>query len=160
MLETDAQGQIQQSWAPVILREPGCYIAHRAAVTVEQMGLAKAGVFYPAHGAIDANTFGLALQNPEASRAVTRYIGMHADETARRPAWLYVLAAGLGLMAAAAVRPLAWLMLALLAGAFGYPALLFLAGPAADARYIFPSSILCLLIMVVSLGLMLRPKGR
>ena len=160
MLETDAQGQIQQSWAPVILREPGCYIAHRAAVTVEQMGLAKAGVFYPTHGAIDANTFGLALQNPEASRAVTRYIGMHADETARRPAWLYVLAAGLGLMAAAAVRPLAWLMLALLAGAFGYPALLFLAGPAADARYIFPSSILCLLIMVVSLGLMLRPKGR
>ena len=160
MLETDAQGQIQQSWAPVILREPGCYIAHRAAVAVEQMGLAKAGVFYPTHGAIDANTFGLALQNPEASRAVTRYIGMHADETARRPAWLYVLAAGLGLMAAAAVRPLAWLMLALLAGAFGYPALLFLAGPAADARYIFPSSILCLLIMVVSLGLMLRPKGR
>jgi hypothetical protein len=124
------------------------------------MGLARDGVFYPTHGAIDANDFGLVLQNPSASLAVSDYVRAHADETARRPGWLYVLAAGLGLMAAAAVRPLAWLMLALLAGAFGYPALLLLAGPAADARYIFPSSTLCLLIAVASLGLMLRPRGR
>ena len=49
----------------------------------------------------------------------------------------------------------ALLLLALLAGAFGYPALLFLAGPAADARYIFPSNVLCLTIALAGLGLIL-----
>lgn len=160
MMETDANGQIQRNWVPVVLGEPACYIAHRAAVAVEQMGMAKAGVFYPTHGVIDPNVFGLSLQHPDQSRIVVDYIKRHADETPRRPWVLYALATMLGLLAASVERAQAWLILSLLAGAWGYPALLFLAGPAADARYIFPSSILCLLIATASLGLMMQPARR
>ncbi len=160
MVETDANGQIQRNWAPVVLGEPGCYVAHRAAVAVEQMGMARAGVFYPTHGVIDPNRLGLSLEHPAQSQAVVDYIERHADKTPRRPWVPYALATVLGLLAASVVRAQAWLILALLAGAWGYPALLFVAGPAADARYIFPSSILCLLIATASLGLMLRPARR
>lgn len=160
MVETSANGAIKETWGAVMLREPGCYLAHRAAVAVEQMGMARGEVFYPTHGAIDANRFGLALRHPAQSQAVVAYIRSHADETARRPWVLYVLALTLGLLAAVLARPFALTILALLAGAFGYPALLFLAGPAADARYIFPSSIFCLVIALVSLGIMLRPTSR
>lgn len=160
MVETSANGQIQASWLQVISREPGCYVAHRAAVAVEQMGMAKAEVFYPTHGNIDPNRFGLALRRPELSKIVVGYIERHADETVRRPWVLYALAVALGLLAAMVARAHAWLILALLAGAFGYPALLFLAGPAADARYIFPSSVVCLVIALASLGLMMRGSRR
>ena len=70
------------------------------------------------------------------------------------------MATVLGLLAAGVARAQAWLILALLAGAYGYAGLLFVAGPAADARYIFPSNILCLLIATSSLGLMMRPTRR
>lgn len=160
MVETDGFGAIQATWRDLLVREPACYLAHRGAVLVEQMGMAKAEVFYPTHGAIDANRFGLTLARPEASRAAVDYVLRHANEPWRRPWVLYALAAGLGLLAAAVTRPAAPLVLALLAGGFGYPALLFLVGPAADARYIFPSNVLCLLIAVVSLGLLMRPAAR
>lgn len=160
MLETNAGGEVERRWGRLLLGEPACYLAHRAAVAVEQMGMARAEVFYPTHGTIDANRFGLALERPALSRSVVNYIEAHADETSRRPWVLYGLAAVLGLVAAAVARPFAWLMLALLTGAYGYPALLFLVGPAADARYIFPSNAVCLLIAVVSLGLLTRPMSR
>jgi len=160
MLETDANGQIQRNWVPVILGEPACYAAHRAAVAVEQMGMAKGEVFYPTHGLIDPNSFGLALRHPTQSHIVVDYIKQHADETPRRPWVLYALATVLGLLAAGVARAQAWLILALLAGAYGYAGLLFFAGPAADARYIFPSNILCLLIATASLGLMMQPARR
>ena len=160
MLETSANGAVEDTWGAVMLREPGCYLAHRAAVAVEQMGMARGEVFYPTHGGIDANRFGLSLRHPVQSQAVVAYVRSHANETARRPWVLYALAAALGLLAAAVARLVALTILALLAGAFGYPALLFLAGPAADARYIFPSSIFCLVIALASLGIMLRPGSR
>ena len=160
MMETDANGQIQRNWVPVVLGEPACYIAHRAAVAVEQMGMARGEVFYPTHGLIDPNNFSLALRHPVQSQVAVDYVKRHADETPRRPWVLYALATVLGLLAASVARAQAWLILSLLAGAYGYAALLFLAGPAADARYIFPSSILCLLIATASLGLMMQPARR
>lgn len=159
-LETDARGQVQQRWLPVILEEPGCYVAHRMAVFVEQMGMAKEGVFYPTHGAIDRNSFGLAVADPDASAQVMGYIGATRDDIWRRPAWFYVLAIALGGLAALRERAHAPLLLALLAGALAYPALLFVASPAADARYIFPSNVACLLIALASLGLLVTRPGR
>ena len=144
----------------MILGEPACYVAHRAAVAVEQMGMAKGAVFYPTHGLIDPNSFGLALRHPAQSRIAVDYIKQNVDDTPRRPWVLYALATVLGLLAAGVARAQAWLILALLAGAYGYAGLLFVAGPAADARYIFPSNILCLLIATSSLGLMMRPTRR
>lgn len=160
MLETAANGGVQAAWRDILTREPVCYLEHRTAVLVEQMGMARAEVFYPTHGGIDANRFGLRLASPEASRVAVGYVERHADEAWRRPWLLYALAAVLGLLALLAARSSAVLILALLAGAFGYPALLFLAGPAADARYIFPSNVLCLLIALIGLGLLAAPRGR
>ena len=157
--ETDAGGAVQRTWLPVILKEPGCYLSHRLAVFVEQMGMARDGVFYPSHAEIDRNGFSLSLAHPEmAARAVT-YILDHDQEVWRRPAWLYALAIVLGGLAALRERAHAPLLLALLAGALAYPGLLFLASPAADARYIFPSNVLSALIALISLGLLVsRPR--
>ena len=160
MLETNAGGAVERTWAHLLTAEPGCYLAHRAAVMVEQMGMAKDAVFYPTHGAIDANPFGLALRHPQVSQQVVNYVRAHADETIRRPWVLYGLAIIFGLLAAARNRQAALLILALVAGAFAYPALLFVAAPAADARYIFPSNVLSLLIVTLALGLSLTRRER
>jgi len=159
-VETDGGGQVQRTWLPVILQEPGCYLSHRLTVFVEQMGMAEAGVFYPTHGGIDRNSFGLALAHPEAAADALDYIGDHQDDVWRRPAWLYALALVLGGLAALRERAYAPLLAALTAGALAYPALLFVASPAADARYIFPSNVTCALIAVFSLGLLVARPGR
>ena len=70
------------------------------------------------------------------------------------------MATVLGLLAAARNRQAALLILALLAGVYAYPALLFVAAPAADARYIFPSNVLSLLIATLALGLSLTRRER
>ena len=160
MLETDAGGQVGPAWRRLIVQEPGCYLAHRSAVFAEQMGMLKEAVFYPIHGGIDANAFGLKLAHPDLSTKVGDYVGKNADDFARRPFWLYVAAIVLGLAAAARARQHALLVLAVLAGVLAYPALLFIAGPAADARYIFPSNAMALLLVVTSVGLIAGAGSR
>lgn len=160
LMETDAGGQVGRVWTQLVTAEPACYLAHRSAVAAEQMGMLKSEVFYPVHGGIDANPFGLRLARPELAARVSGYVERAAPEFPRRPFWLYLLAAVLTLAAALRARAHAVLLLAILAGALAYPALLFLAGPAADARYIFPSNALALLLGVAALGLLASPGAR
>lgn len=153
--ETDGGGQVQTAWLPAILAEPGCYLSHRMAVFVEQMGLARDGLFYATHGGIDRNSFGLSVANPQAANVVVGYVLSRAGDLWRRPAWLYVAA----LLAGAAVlwrrRAYAPFVGALLLGTFAYPGLLFVASPAADARYIFPSNITAILVVLIAAALAL-----
>ena len=158
--ETDGGGQVQKAWLPAIMAEPGCYLSHRLTVFVEQMGLSDQGLFYPTHITIDRNGFGLALAHPKAANVVTGYVVSRAGDIWRRPAWLYVLAVVLGGLAALRERTHAPLLGALLAGALAYAGLLFVASPAADARYIFPSNTVCALIALISLGLLVSRPGR
>jgi hypothetical protein len=158
ILQSDGDGAVQRAWPKVILREPGCYVAHRLAVFVEQMGLSDQGVFYPTHEGIDANAFGLKVAHPEAARMAVQHVAAWSGDLWRRPAWLYVLAPLLAGAALLRQRAYALLFLSLLAGAFAYPALLFLVSPAADARYIFPSNIACLFLAAASLGVLLDPR--
>lgn len=160
LVETDAGGKVQQTWREVVPHEFGCYLSHRTAVFVEQMGMAKAEVFYPVHNGLDANMDGLKLARPAAAGAARSYVTNHSASLWRRPFWLYVL--GLcGVAAAFAARsPLAWTMAAMMTGALGYVGLLFLAAPAADARYIFPSSIFCIVLIALSAGIALAPRNR
>lgn len=160
LVEGEAGGQVQSAWLTVILKEPGCYLSHRTAVFVEQMGMARDGVFYPTHAGIDANSFGLTLAHPDHSAKVVQHILDAQPSLWTRPFWLYVLALGLGGMAALRERAYAPLLLAMLAGVFAYPALLFVASPAADARYIFPSNVLGALVALSSLGLLIARPGR
>ena len=154
LLETNAGGEIGGMWLRAIQIEPGCYVAHRAAVLVQQMGMAAEGPFYVSNGGISPNTFGLKLAHPRLAMAVDAYVVRNAVEAWRRPYLLYVLALGLALAAGIARRGYAALFLALIVGVMAYPALLVIAAPAADARYIFPSSTLAALIITLASGLL------
>ena len=160
LVETGAEGEVPRVWRRLLTAETSCYLAHRNAVFVEQMGLAKAGVFYPVHQGIDANPYGLKLSHPNAARAVIAYVGRNASEPWRRPILLYGAAALFALGAVRRDPRLAPLFAALTAGAFAYPALLFVAAPAADARYIFPSNLLCLLVLLMALGVLASAPAR
>lgn len=149
--ETDADGAVERSWATVVPRELGCYLKHRAAVFVQQMGLAP-NLFYPTNGGIDPNEYGLSVARPGMAAEWTHAILDGAGRLYRRPILVYALAlilVGIALWRQAAGRRL---MAAMLTGAFAYPATLFFVGPAADARYIFPSSVMCALVSVMAIG--------
>ena len=162
IIETDAGGELQKLWPLAVRREFGCYLAHRAAVFVEQMGMARQAVFYPTNLEIVANPYGLAPAHPAALHALGAYIESRAPELWRRPFLLYLLAP-------VAVAVL-WkrrsgprlLFAALLGGALAYPAVLFVAAPAADARYIFPSNVLCAFIIAAGAAVVMderRPRA-
>lgn len=159
LVETDGGGSVGEVWRRLLVSETGCYLAHRSAVFAEQMGMAKDGVFYPVHSGIDANPYGLSLARPAMATSVSRYVVRHTDEAWRRPYLIYIGA--LLLVAAAALRHRRWALMlaALLAGAYGYAGVLFVAAPAADARYIFPANLVCLLAGMVALGLLASPRA-
>jgi hypothetical protein len=155
---TDRNGAVAASaWRRAVVHHPFCYLTHRSAVFAEQMGAVRGHVFYPTHGAIDPNPFGLKLAHPGLAARVNGLVSAGAVPMARRAVWLYVLALPLALLAAWRRRDQAPLLLALVTGAFAYIGLLFLAGPAADARYIFPSNTICALVIALSLAALL-PK--
>lgn len=162
LIETDANGEMPGIWLHLVKTETGCYLAHRSLVMVEQMGMARTAPFYPVHAGLDANAFGLKFARPEMAENLRRYVEGEAGSLARRPFLLYLGA----LLAVAAViaarRPGSLLLLALSAGIAAYPALLFIAAPAADARYIFPSNTLATLVMLIAIGLLFegRPRRR
>jgi hypothetical protein len=149
---------IQKTWLEVVPKEFDCYLAHRTTVLLEQMGMAKGEVFYPVHGDIDQNPYGLKLAHPRANSVMTTYVRVHSPSNWRRPVWLYVIATLL--VAALAVRRDRWILLevATLAGAYANVALLFLIGPAADARYIFTSNLLCAVLIAVGLVRLAAPR--
>lgn len=156
--DSDRDGKVPAAWRDAILKEPACYLSHRTTVFVEQMGIAKTSVFYPTHAMIDPNPYGLRLAHMPYAQLVAAYAITSADALWRRPAWLYGIAGALIGIALLRDRRQAPLLLALLAGAFAYAGVLFLVSPAADARYIFPSNVVCALLIAVSLGLIAQRR--
>lgn len=153
LVETNAGGLVSKTWIYLVVEKTGCYLAHRSLVFVEQLGMADHAPFYPVHAGIDRNRFGLAFAHPARAEWVRTYVERSADQPLRRPYLLYVGAAlAVGLIAWAR-RDLAVLALAWVAGVFAYPAFLFIAAPAADARYVFPSNTAAVLLMVVAAGI-------
>jgi hypothetical protein len=153
------RAEVQAAWRRAVRAHFGCYLAHRDAVFVQQMGLAPGMVFYPTHGGIDANPFGIRLAHPAASQAVTDYVWAEAHRWWSRPALLYVAAAMV--LAALALRrdPRALVAAALVGGAFANEALLYLVGPEADARYIFPGDVFCALVIAAGLAMLAEGRG-
>jgi predicted PurR-regulated permease PerM len=121
-------------------------------VFVEQMGMARASVFYPTHGAIDANRFDIRLARPDAAGAVNHYIAATVDKPWRRPVLIYLIATILTAACLWLRRIEGPVLLAMLLGACGYLGLLFIAAPAADARYIFPPNLTALLLGLLAAG--------
>lgn len=144
--------QVDAAWRAAVRAHPGCYLAHRWAVFGEQMGLNPKGLFYPTHSGIDANRFGFELAHPERAMPASRAIASLADSPLTRPAWLYlgalVAVTVLGVRRDPRTATLAVLTLAALAYAGCH---LFVAA-AADARYIYASNLVCLVVIVAALG--------
>lgn len=159
LYEQDTYRATPRRWRETIPDEPGCYLWHRTQIALVQLGLPPAGVFYPTHGTIDPNRFGLEVARPGLAAAAVAYVERNAGEAWRRPFLLYLAAAVIGLAAAFRRPEAAPLLLALLGGAFAYLAPLYVAAPAGDARYIFPSNVLCLLLILAGAGLLLRRPG-
>lgn len=152
------RADIKRSWAAAVSRHFGCYLSHRATVFGWQMGVVGDHVFLPVHRGIDANRFGLALARPAAAEAMTDYVWRNAAERWRRPYLLYI---GAALVVAwlARRRSPAWpLAAALLGGAIANAGALFLIAPAADARYIFASNVIC--AFLIATGSAILAEGR
>lgn len=148
LYDTDGHGSVAEHWRTAVLNEPGCYLHHRLAAMREQMGLVDTPVFYVAHGRIDPNRFGFQLAHPQVEKPVRDYLERNANDPWRRAGYLYLLALLVTPAAMLARRDQTLFLAAMLAGALGYPATYFLAGPAADARYVFASNVLCALLIV------------
>lgn len=158
ILESDALGQVGRVWPQAVRTEFRCYLAHRTAVFVEQMGLARRDVFMPSYNGIEANPYGLRLAHPQANAKLHAYITSRAPELWRRPFLLYVFAPILVAALWWRKSPARLLFLAMLGGAFAYPAALFVIAPAADARYIFPSSVMCVFILSAGVALLIASR--
>jgi hypothetical protein len=154
----DLTGDAPKAWSVAVPREFGCYLAHRTAVMMEQLGMAKEGVFLPGYFTVDPNDFGFKAAHRGLIQRAFEYNTVREKELWRRP-FLVLLAAPLALLAVWRRTPSRVLLLALLAGAFAYVALLFVAGPAADFRYIFPSVVLCSFILSVAGAVLMESLG-
>lgn len=155
IIETDALGQVERVWPKAVREEFGCYLAHRTAVFVEQMGLARRDVFMPSYGAIEPNAWGLALARPQAAAKVHAYITSRSPELWRRPFLLFLAAPVVVALLWLRKSPARLLFLALLGGAFAYPAVLFVAAPAADGRYIYPPLVVCAFILAAGVAVLM-----
>jgi hypothetical protein len=144
--------EADRAWREVLPRRFGCYLAHRNAVFVQQMGLAPDAVFYPTHGGIDANPYGFRLARPALSQALTDYVWRASAAWWRRPIWLYLGAAVATTILALRRDAHALLAAALLGGAVAGVALLYLVAPEADARHIFPGNVFCALVIAIGLA--------
>lgn len=148
--EITIDGETAATWRRVLRTETACYLAHRNEVFIEQMGMARAGVFYPTHGMIDANRFDIRLAHPSMAKAVNGYITANADKPWTRPFLITLIATALTLTCLWLRRLEGPVLLAMLLGAYGYLGLLFIAAPAADARYAFPPNLIALLLCLLA----------
>jgi hypothetical protein len=148
------RADVQRAWRAAVTQHFGCYLRHRNAVFVEQMGLARREVFYPTHGAIDDNPYGLRLAHPGASQAVTNYVVWASSRWWSRPVLLYATAALVTAALALKRERRALIAAALVGGAFANEALLYLIAPEADARYIFPGNVFCALVVAAGLAIL------
>ncbi|WP_143220463.1 MULTISPECIES: hypothetical protein [unclassified Achromobacter] len=143
---------IQAQWKAVVLGYPLCYLHVRTAVLREQFGFHAHQVFYPTHGGIDENKFGLHLAYPDRVSALTQRIAAWSSSPLRR---IYILHALAIVLAIFAVRANRWrydLVFAMGLGILGFVGLLYFAAPAADARYVFPSGVFSALLVIICLG--------
>lgn len=151
---------IDRAWRAAVAHRPYCYLRHRLAVFTEQMGLAPGEVFYPTHvGGIDANPFGFTLAHPRRAAALIAYVDSHAARIWRRPIWLYVLAVGATAWLAWRRDPRALPLALITLGALGYAGSRLFASPAADARYIFGSDVLCAVVAAAAVSGGLARRG-
>jgi hypothetical protein len=156
LFETDADGAVSTAWLEAVTGKTSCYLWHRWNVFRVLMGLNDGPLFYPTHGTIDQNPYGIELANEDRSKTFNQYILQMADIFALRPFWLYLLAATTTVLTLGKDMPGRITRSALLAGAYAYPATLFFVAPAGDARYIFPSTIFCLILICINIGLLLQ----
>ena len=145
------------AWTSAVRHHPGCYLRHRAHILVNQLGMTR-HVFYPTHGGIDDNPYGISFRHPAAASRVIDFVRAGADSWLRRPFWLLLLAIAAMVTALRRGPEFGAIALVLGVGSALYLASFFFLSPAADARYIFPVNVFCALLSVLAL-VALRQEG-
>jgi hypothetical protein len=148
-LDPDA---VDKRWRQLLLSRTGCYLAARNAVFREQFGLHAHAVHYPTHGGIDENPYGIRLAFPERAAVLIQTIVDASNHPLRRAYVLHASALVLVVLAGALNRRRFGLPIAMALGVAGFVALLYVVAPAADARYVFPSSVFSALLIVLCAG--------
>lgn len=154
------RSDVARAWRETVPRRFGCYLAHRNAVAVEQIGLGPEGAFAPTYGEIDDNTYDLRIAHPAASHAVTAYVVRASRGWWSRPALLYAAAAAVCAALLLKRDERALLMAALVGGALANEALLYVIAPEADARYIFPGEVFCAFVAAAGICMLTESAWR
>jgi hypothetical protein len=144
--------EIGPAWRRLVTQRPDCYLRHRWRVFREQMGLVAGPVFYATHVGIDPNPYGFQLRRPKAALAVEDFVLRGAASQLFRPWWLYVGAVVAAAGASARRSPGALALWVPTACAWTYALSRLVLSPAADARYIFPASVLCAVVIAAGAG--------
>jgi len=149
-LEPGEASAVATEWKAAVRRHPLCYLKHRVRVFLFQMGMTPT-VFYPTHDGIDANEFGIAPSHQAATEREVDIIKRLADWWPMRAFWLYLLAGAACLVAYRSGNRSTRVLFMMAIGAVLYVGSFFFPGPAADARYIFPSNVFCALTCVIAI---------
>ena len=144
------QSAVASEWKAAVRHHPLCYMKHRVRVFLFQMGLTRT-VFYPTHDGLDANEFGIRLSHPAAAEREIDIIKETANWWPMRPFWLYLLAGIACIVARRSGNRSTRVLFMMAIGAVLYVGSFFFPGPAADARYIFPSNVFCALLCLIAL---------
>ncbi len=144
----DMSAAVKDIWAENVVSNADCYLAHRLAVHGVQMGLFDGPVFYPSHGGIDANEFGLKSADPEKVGQFVQWIRTNADESWRR-AWVLHVIGVIAFVVGLFIGVLRPYVVVLFLGIIGSEVLLFFLAPAADARYVFPTNVMSALLLAL-----------
>jgi hypothetical protein len=153
------RAEVAQAWRAALREHFGCYLKHRNAVAMQQMGLAAGEVFYPTHGKIDDNPYGIRLAHPAASQAMTAYVWRAAHQWWSRPALLYAAAALVTGALALRRDPRVLVAAALAGGACANEFLLYVIAPEADARYILPGNVFLAFVVAAGLAMLFERRA-
>jgi hypothetical protein len=151
-LNSDESEAVVGDWKRVIPSHVGCFAAHRGAVFEELVGLDTEGVWYPTNAGISANPYGFHLEHMSAGADAAAFVVNGANMLWRRAFILFIIAPIVALIAWLVVGSRLLLLPVMTLGAFCYLAGLAVLAPAADARYVFPPSVLCAVVIIVGIA--------
>lgn len=151
---------VRDSWVFAVRNEPLSYFKHRTEVFSELIGATTKPMFYPTHGMIDKNEYGISQQQNWLTSTVLKYISKSSQTLFGKP-WFYYL------IGFAAVIMLGTIfkkeidssaMFFIFASGIFYILPFFLISPAADLRYNLWAVISMLITLLIAIGPIIKKE--
>lgn len=146
-------------WFEAVRQHPQAYLLHRSDVFGELLAFNKRPVFYPTHGSVDANKFGITYAPTRLSNFAIDYVVRASRGWISRP-WIYFAAGFLALLSMYVMKASAYRLAALAVYASGvlYILPMYLITPAADLRYSFWSVCAAVVTIIIALAALYRSR--